>query len=676
MCEGCPATTHGPQRPTDPHRADLGATANLAVVIRKILVANRGEIARRIFRTCRRMGIATVAVHSTPDADLPHAREGDEAVLLEGETSAETYLNIDAILAAAKKTGADAIHPGYGFLSENPDFARAVIDAGLVWIGPPPAAIAAMGSKLEAKRIATEAGVPIIPSAELDGDAIEAAADRIGFPLMVKASAGGGGKGMRIVDSSKNLAEAIEGARREAEASFGDPTVFLEKYLDAPRHIEIQVFADSHGSVYSLFERECSIQRRHQKIIEESPSPAIDEATRRAMGEAAVKVTSAVGYESAGTVEFLFQDGEFFFLEMNTRLQVEHPVTEMVTGLDLVQLQIEVAEGRPLELDGLSIEGHAVEARLYAEDPRNDYLPASGRFHRFHFPERDGLRVDSGIEDGSVVSVHYDPMIAKVIAASTTREGAISLLTDALREARIHGSVTNRALLIRILEHPEFVAGEIDVGFLDRHPATELAAPLVDLRGERLAAAAAALADQAAERAASPVLKTIPSGWRNLPTLPQHRAYSGEHGEHHIFYILRPGGFDVEGLGHVEVVDAKPASVTLLIDGLEHRMDVARYGEERFIDSSQGPVHLMAVPRFPITELEEDEGSLHAPMPGKVVRVEVREGDEVSEGETLVILEAMKMEHTLRAPHAGIVTEVRCVPGDQVDADQVLVVVT
>ncbi|MFQ5523026.1 MAG: acetyl/propionyl/methylcrotonyl-CoA carboxylase subunit alpha [Acidimicrobiia bacterium] len=644
-------------------------------MIRKLLVANRGEIARRIFRTCERMGIATVAVHSTPDADLPHAHEADEAVLLEGDTSADTYLNIDAVLAAAKKTGAHALHPGYGFLSENRDFARAVIDAGLIWIGPPPAAIAAMGSKLEAKHIAIAAGVPIIPSVELDGKAAEEAANRIGFPLLVKASAGGGGKGMRIVDSAENLAEAIEGARREAEASFGDPTVFLEKYLDGPRHIEIQVFADTHGNVYSLFERECSIQRRHQKIIEESPSPAIDEATRQAMGEAATKVASAVGYEGAGTVEFLFYEGEFFFLEMNTRLQVEHPVTEMVTGLDLVQLQIEVAAGRLLELEDLRIEGHAVEVRLYAEDPLNDYLPASGRFHRFRFPERDGLRVDSGIDDDSEVSVHYDPMIAKVIAHSTTRDSAISLLADALREARIHGSVTNRSLLVRVLEHPEFIAGDIDVGFLDRHPATELGAPLLDLRGERLAAVAAAIADQAAERAASPVLTTVPSGWRNLPTLPQHRAYRGEQGQHDISYTLRPGGFEVEGVGQLEVVDAEPASATLLVDGLEHRIEVARYGGERFVDSPQGPAHLVEVPRFPTTEMEEDEGSLHAPMPGKVVRVEVGEGDEVEEGDTLVILEAMKMEHTLRAPHSGAVTEVRCTPGDQVDANQVLVVV-
>ncbi len=653
----------------------MGLAANLAEVIRKLLVANRGEIARRVFRTCERMGIATVAVYSSPDTDLPHAREADEAVLLEGVTSADTYLNIDAVLAAAKRTGANAIHPGYGFLSENPRFAQAVIEAGLVWVGPPPTAIAAMGSKLEAKRIAVEAGVPTVPSVELDGEPAEEVAGRIGFPLLVKASAGGGGKGMRLVTSADELAAAIDGARREAAASFGDPTVFLEKYLEAPRHIEIQVFADTHGKVVSLFERECSIQRRHQKIIEEAPSPAVDDPLRRAMGEAAIAVTASVGYVGAGTVEFLLQDGEFFFLEMNTRLQVEHPVTEMVTGLDLVQLQIEVAEGRPLELDQPRIQGHAVEARLYAEDPRNDYLPASGRFHRFRFPQREGLRVDSGIEDGSEVSVHYDPMIAKVIAHAATREGAVALLADALRDAHIHGSVTNRALLVRVLEHPDFVAGNVDVGFLDRHPGSELAAPLLGLREERVSAVAAALADQAAERAASPVLATIPSGWRNLPTTLQHRSYSGEHGQHDIYYTLRAQGFEVEGVGSIEIVSAAPGSVSILVDGLEHRLEVARYGDERFVDSSLGPAHLRALPRFPTTQREDDEGSLHAPMPGKVVRVEVAEGDEVGEGQTLIILEAMKMEHTLRAPHAGTVAEVRCQPGDQVDANAVLVVV-
>jgi biotin carboxylase len=397
-------------------------------MISKVLVANRGEIARRIFRTCREMGISTVAVYSEADAGEPHTREADEAVLLEGHSPVETYLDIDTVITAAKESGADAVHPGYGFLSENASFARAVITAGVTWIGPSPRAIEIMGSKLESKRLMTETGVPTLPSVELEGlDSINSAALSLGYPVLVKASAGGGGKGMRIVSSPSELGEALESAAREAEAAFGDGTVFLEKYLTAPRHVEIQVFGDTSGNVVSLHERECSIQRRHQKIIEEAPSAAIDQITRRAMGEAAVAAAHAVDYVGAGTVEFLYQDGQFYFLEMNTRLQVEHPVTEMVTGLDLVRLQLEIAGGDTLPDKGPRIEGHAIEARLYAEDPRHDYLPVTGRFNRFRFPDVEGLRVDAGIEDGSTVTVHYDPMVAKVIAHGPTREAATAI---------------------------------------------------------------------------------------------------------------------------------------------------------------------------------------------------------------------------------------------------------
>jgi propionyl-CoA carboxylase alpha chain len=643
-------------------------------MISKILVANRGEIARRIFRTCRDMGISTVAVYSEADAGEPHMREADEAVALPGSSPEETYLDIDMAVSAAKQTGADAVHPGYGFLAENPRFARAVMSAGLTWIGPSPEAIETMGSKLESKRLMEEAGVPTLPSMELDGLHATDAALALGYPVLVKASAGGGGKGMRIVHDPASLTDAIDSARREAASAFGDGTVFLEKYLTAPRHIEIQVLGDSHGRVVSLHERECSIQRRHQKIVEESPSPIIDPETRRAMGGAAIDAARAVDYVGAGTVEFLYQDNSFFFLEMNTRLQVEHPVTEMVTGLDLVRLQIEISDGEPLTDKGPRQEGHAIEARLYAEDPLNDYLPVSGVFHRFGFPDIEGLRVDSGIEDGSAVSVHYDPMIAKVIAHGSTREGAVATLATALRRAHIHGSTTNRALLVRILEHPEFIAGETDTHFLLRHDVSDLGRPLLDPAEERLAALAAAVSDQALERESWPVLTTIPSGWRNSPSQMQRRSYTGDHGQHDIGYsLLHP--FDLHGVGQVSVVQASPQDATIFLGDKRHRFEVARYGELRYLDSELGPARLVEIARFPSSDAAEDAGSLHAPMPGKVIRVNAAVGEEVTEGQVLVVMEAMKMEHTLRSPQDGTVSSVLCAADDQVETGTILMVV-
>ncbi|HJQ77886.1 MAG TPA: biotin carboxylase N-terminal domain-containing protein [Acidimicrobiia bacterium] len=644
-------------------------------MISKVLVANRGEIARRIFRTCREMGIGTVAVFSAPDAGEPHSVEADESVLLPGESAAETYLSIDAVMAAVKETGADAVHPGYGFLAENAAFARAVTGAGITWIGPSPEAIEVMGSKLESKRLMGDAGVPVLPGVPLDGSGDpEAEAERLGYPVLVKASAGGGGKGMRIVERREELAFAIEGAAREAGGAFGDDTLFLEKYLTEPRHVEIQVFGDSHGRIISLHERECSIQRRHQKIIEEAPSPVIDDERRSAMGQAAVAAAAAIGYAGAGTVEFLYQGGDFYFLEMNTRLQVEHPVTEMVTGLDLVRLQIEVATGGRVPEEAPPMQGHAIEARLYAEDPLNDYLPVTGTFHHFAFDPVDGLRVDSGISDGSTVSVHYDPMIAKVIAHASTREAAAGLLASSLRRAHIHGSTTNRALLVGVLEHPEFIAGHTDTHFLQRHDVAELGRPLLDDLGERVAAVTAALADQAEGRATARVLATIPSGWRNSPGALQHRSYQGDHGAHHVAYTLdRP--FLLEGLGLVSPGEVSPGRVTLTVGDAGHEMAVARYGDLRYVDSVVGPARLLTLPRFPDREADDDTGSLHAPMPGKVIRVEVAEDDEVDDGDVLIVMEAMKMEHTLRAPHRGTVTKVLCAPGDQVEAGAVLVIV-
>ena len=621
------------------------------------------------------MGISTVAIHSDADTGEPHVREAEEAVRLPGNSPGETYLDIDAVIAAAKQTGADAVHPGYGFLAENPSFARAVLSAGLTWIGPSAEAIETMGSKLESKRLMEQAGIPTLPSIPLDGgDSVENTATTLGYPVLIKASAGGGGKGMRVVTEPAELHGAIDSARREAESAFGDGTVFLETYLTAPRHIEIQVLGDSHGQVLSLHERECSIQRRHQKIIEEAPSPIIDADTRHAMGEAAINAARAVDYVGAGTVEFLYQDASFYFLEMNTRLQVEHPVTEMVTGLDLVRLQIEIANGHRLPEEGPRLEGHAIEARLYAEDPLNDYLPVSGRFHRFRFPDLEGLRVDAGIEDGSSVTVYYDPMIAKVIAHAATRESASVTLATALRRAHIHGSTTNRALLARILEHPEFIAGETDTHFLQRHDVSEFGGPLLDLAEERLAALATAVSDQALERQSSPVLVTVPSGWRNSPSQMPHRAYTGDHGRHDISYSLgRP--FDLDGVGRVSVEQGSPDRVTIAVGDNRHEIDVARYGELRYVDSDLGPARLVEVPRFPASQIDEDAGSLHAPMPGMVIRVDAAVGANVSEGQVLVVMEAMKMEHTLRSPRDGTVASVLCEAGDQVEADTILIVV-
>ena len=643
-------------------------------MIRRLLVANRGEIARRVFRTCRQMGIETVAIHSDPDTTEPHVLEADHAVNLPGSTPTETYLNIDGVLGAAKQSGADAIHPGYGFLAENAEFARRVIEEGLIWIGPPPEAIEIMGSKLRSKTLVETAGVPTLGAIDLTENAeAGAAAEELGYPVLVKASAGGGGKGMRIVREPSSLTEAIEGARREAASSFGDDTIFLERYLQAARHIEIQVLGDGHGRVVSLFERECSIQRRHQKIIEEAPSPAIDESLRRRMGETAVAAATAVGYVGAGTVEFLFQDGDFHFLEMNTRLQVEHPVTEMITGLDLVRLQIEIANGAVIAIEPV-ISGHAIEARLYAEDPSHDFLPVTGMVHRFEVPDLPGLRVDSGVENGSMVSVFYDPMLAKIIAHGATRDRAAETLAHALRRAILHGPVTNRELLVRILEHDEFRSGALDTHFLERHDPAHLGQPLADMETERLSAVAAALADQELDRDRSRVLRSIPSGWRNRPGNYQERVYRGELATHVIRYSITPTP-NVEALGAIDVTECTPDRVELSHDGLDHTFSVARYGEIRHVDSERAPVRLDALPRFPSPKAVETPGSLHAPMPGRVVRVEARVGDSVRAGQVLVVLEAMKMEHTLRAPHDGILDEVDCSPGDQVEAGAVLVVI-
>jgi propionyl-CoA carboxylase alpha chain len=631
------------------------------------------------------MGIATVAVFSNEDRQAPFVLEADEALAIGGASAAESYLSIDLLLAAANRAGADAVHPGYGFLAENPDFARAVIDAGLIWIGPSPESMATMGSKLESKRLVTEAGVPTLPSVDLTGlsdEQILRASGEIGYPVLVKASAGGGGKGMRTVVGPDDLLEAVSGARREAGAAFGDDTVFLERHLVAPRHIEIQMFGDKHGNVVTMFERECSIQRRHQKIIEEAPSPVIDIMTREKMEEAAIAAARAVGYVGAGTVEFLYDGGLFFFLEMNTRLQVEHAVTEEITALDLVRLQLLVAQGEALPEDALdpAMVGHAIEARLYAEDPLHDFLPVAGRLDRFEFPTLPGLRIDAGVESGSEVSSFYDPMIAKVVAWAETRQEAASLLARGLQGARIHGLVTNRDLLVRILRHPEFLSGNIDTDFLQRHSPVELGAALPDQAATRAAAVAAALAGQAERRAGSALLGSAPSGWRNNPSQLQEVTFDVGASATKVGYRFEARGgiavaIDDEPLADVALVEMSPHRIALQVGPEVQTFDVARTGWVHHVDGPGGYVRLVEHPRFPLTSREDDPGSLHAPMPGRIVKVLVEEGQEVTDGQVVIVLEAMKMEHSLRAPYDGLVRSITAAPGDQVEAGHVLVVV-
>ena len=653
--------------------------------MKKILIANRGEIAARIARTCRSMGIASVAVYSDADAGSVHVAAADEAVRIGAAPSAESYLKVEAILRAAELTGADAVHPGFGFLAENPDFADACAQAELTFIGPSPAAIRSMGSKKQAKVLVEDAGVPVIPGAavtEQTDAALIAAAKTIAMPRLIKASAGGGGKGMRVVRQEGELADAISAARREAKSSFGDDTLLIERYIERPRHVEIQIFGDRHGNVVHLFERECSIQRRHQKIIEESPSPALDEALRARMGEAAVKVGQAIGYDNAGTVELILApDGEFYFLEVNTRLQVEHPVTEAVTGLDLVRLQIEIAEGAelPFSQPDLRQDGHAIECRIYAEDPANDYLPATGTILDWHLPPLDGVRVDAGVASGSEVGIHYDPMLAKVIAHGADRKEATRRMIHALENLTVSGVVTNRQLLLAVLAHEAFVAGDTDTHFLARHADTiELGGPSDAALAS--AAVAAALAQHSARRGEA-LLSGIVTGYRNNRTAEQVVAFA--HGERTIEVHYR----DLGGDRFRVAVDGGEASVGRLVshdgpalvfedgDGVRRTVRVATDGAAVYCHGPLGAVRLDVVPRFGEGETETVAGGCLAPMPGKIIQLRVEEGAEVQQGQVLVILEAMKMEHSVTAPADGVVQQVLVSEGEQVDADALLVVV-
>ncbi len=650
-------------------------------MIRKLLVANRGEIARRIFRTCREMGISTVAVYSDADVEAPFVHEADEAVPLGGLVPAESYLLGDRVVEAALLVGADAVHPGYGFLSENADFARLCAENGLTFVGPGVKAIELMGSKLTARELMEQAGVPVLPGRDLTGVAeadVPALADEVGWPILVKASFGGGGRGMRVVREPAELLATIASARREAGSAFGNDTVFLEHYVDEPRHVEIQIFGDIEGTIVHLHERECSIQRRHQKIIEEAPSPAVDAQLREAMGSAAVEAGRALGYLGAGTVEFLLApDGRFFFLEVNTRLQVEHPVTELVTGLDLVRLQLDVAAGKPLppEARDAPLLGHAVEVRLYAEDPAHDFLPAAGTLEQFVVPLGPGVRLDSGVESGDVVSTNYDPMLAKVIAHGDTREEATARLVGALRRSRVHGLTTNRALLVGILGHEDFVAGRIDTHFLDRVPVADLV--VTESAGMRAAAlVAAALADQAAARAQAPVLATVPSGFRNNASALQERDYLLDGEVARVGYRLgREPHFEVDGAAlRCAAVRITPGAVDLVADGVRRLFAVSTRRDATYVDWPHGSLVLHQVPRFPDPESQLEPGSLLAPMPGTVVRTPVAVGDEVAVGQVVLVMEAMKMEHAMTAVADSVVTDLPVSVGQAVDSGQVLII--
>ena len=648
----------------------------------KILIANRGEIACRVIRTARALGVRTVAVYSAADVGALHVTMADEAYPIGPAPARESYLSIARLIEAAQRSGAEAVHPGYGFLSENGDFAEACAKAGIVFIGPPPQAIRAMGSKAAAKAMMERAGVPLVPGyhgAAQDAAALAAAARRVGYPVLIKASAGGGGKGMRVVATPDKFAAALASAKREALSAFGDDRVLIEKYLTRPRHIEMQIFADRHGKTLHLFERDCSIQRRHQKVVEEAPAPGMSAERRRAMGEAAVAAARAVGYVGAGTVEFIAEGQAFYFMEMNTRLQVEHPVTEAITGLDLVEWQLRVAAGEalPLSQEDVAARGHAIEARLYAEDPARDFLPVTGSLRRLRVPAAaPGLRIDTGVREGDAVSVHYDPMIAKVIGWGEDRDTALRRLAAGLAQYRIAGLITNRDFLLRLLRHPAFAAGTVDTGFIERHRAELLPPPAPAPRYVLAAASLALLLDQAVAAAGSG------SGdphspwhrrdfWRlNGDTYRDMRWADGET-QRLVRAYYRGARYRLEIDGEASDAGASrlpDGDLALDLEGVRAELAVLRRGDDVTVAGDDGSWRLLYIdPLAPRAAEEAEGGRLSAPMPGKVAQVLVKSGAAVKRGEALMVLEAMKMEHTITAPTDGTVERVNYVPGDLVE---------
>ena len=634
-----------------------------------ILVANRGEIALRIMRTAQAMGIQTIAIYVDADKDAPHVRFADKAVLLPDGG----YLDIDAVLDAAQKSNAGAIHPGYGFLSENSEFAKRVIKEKIIWVGPSPKVISVMGDKLKAKELAIKASVPTLPMTSNEKEV-----KKIGYPLLIKAAAGGGGKGMRVVTDKKDLQESLEGAKREALSGFGDERVFIERYVEKSRHIEIQILGDSHGNVIHLGERECSIQRRHQKIIEESPSPRITEEIRFAMGNAAVDLAKKIKYESAGTVEFLFDDksGEFWFLEVNTRLQVEHPVTEEVTGIDLVAEQIKIARGEELQYSQEDIEwtGSSIEARLYAENPNNDFLPETGKMFAYEQAENDFMtRWDSGVHKDSVIGTNFDPMLAKVISYGATRDDAARVLAKSLEDSHIGGVITNKDFLIATLRSDEFLKGNTTTDFIER-----VKPPRVkNLTNDELnlALTAAAMWKQMRNRISSDIAPYIPSGWTNgrLPNPNITFVLDGE--EIFVEYKLINKNKFLVFNSEVEVVNIDDKYIDLVFDGVRVKSRISEDAEFILVHIPSGDVSFEVKPRFSMPGLEVQAGGLVAPMPGKVVDLKVKKGSKVKSGETLVILEAMKMEHSIKASEDGVIADIFIKENDQVENGAVLMVV-
>jgi 3-methylcrotonyl-CoA carboxylase alpha subunit len=649
----------------------------------KILIANRGEIACRVMRTARRMGIATVAVYSEADRSALHAELADEAWPIGPAPARDSYLNIEAILGAARDSGAEVVHPGYGFLSENAEFAEACEAAGLVFIGPPASAMRMMGSKAKAKDLMQGHGVPLVPGyhgAEQNPARLLDEAERIGFPVLIKASAGGGGRGMRVVDSAAEFAAALAGAQREAGAAFGDDRVLLEKYLPRPRHIEVQIFADRHGNTVHLFERDCSIQRRHQKVLEEAPAPGLDPEQRGAIAKAAVAAARAVGYVGAGTVEFIAEGGDFYFIEMNTRLQVEHPVTEAVTGLDLVEWQIRVAAGEPLPVcqADLALHGHAIEARLYAEDPERGFLPQTGTLHGLRFPPPEVARVDTGVRQGDTVSPFYDPMIAKIIAWGEDRAAAVGRLRRALAKTAVLGVGTNLGLLARVAAHPEFTSGAVDTGFIERHRAS-LMPPRQPAPDTVLAAAALSRllacedkARAAASRSGDPFSPWARvDGWRLNGRGHQELIFRDGAEERLICATGQAGSWLLEFGDRAILAEGErraDAALSILLDGVRKKLTVLDHGAETAVFLDGESWRLTEIdPLAALAGEDPTAGRLTAPMPGRVAQLMVEPGTSVRRGQPLIVIEAMKMEHTVTAPADGVVEAVRFAPGDLVE---------
>jgi 3-methylcrotonyl-CoA carboxylase alpha subunit len=642
-------------------------------LFRKILIANRGEIACRVIRTARRMGIATVAVCSEADAGALHVTMADEAHLIGPPPARESYLRADAIVAAARASGVEAVHPGYGFLSENADFAEACDAAGLVFIGPPPAAMRAMGSKAAAKALMQQAGVPVVPGYhgdDQDSARLLTETERVGFPVLIKASGGGGGRGMRIVNNIVEFPRALDGAKREAAGAFGDDRVLIEKYLAAPRHIEVQVFADAHGNVLHLYERDCSIQRRYQKVVEEAPAPGLLPAMRQAMGEAAVAAAKAVGYVGAGTVEFIVENGSFYFMEMNTRLQVEHPVTEAVTGTDLVEWQLRVAAGEKFtrRQADIRLRGHAIEVRLYAENPERGFLPATGTLHRLRLPA-EVARVETGVREGDGVTPFYDPMIAKIITWGEDREAARTRLVRALAETGALGVTTNLGFLARVIGDEDFAAAKLDTGFIERRKAALMPLPSAPTPDAALAAAAlfrvhapAAPSDPWARR----------DGWRlNAPNAPQTLVFRRGEEERAVSATASPRGWELaigERTLEGKVDVTADGALALTLDGVRSRALVLDHGEDIAVFiGGEGYFFELIDLLAPPADVAAHTGRLSAPMPGRVVQLLVASGDAISRGQPLIIIEAMKMEHTIAAPRDGTVDVVRYAVGDLVE---------